>query len=358
MHLNWKGLQPMTAVLLPGQVRAFATEVLRALGMPQDDATIAAEAMVWAGLHGHLWESLWRLEQIAERSKAGGLSLTADWTPVRQHGNTTVLDASDAWGPVAGAHGMRHAIDAAKSFGVGMASVRNCDVTAQMGWYSSRALPERMIGIAITNSVPFFPPWGGASKVLGDQATSIASPAGRHAPIILDMGLDAVSMETLNEALDTGTPLPPGLIVDAAGAPTTDARKWRDGGALLPMGGHRGYGLALMWEVLTGVLSGGHMSTEVRDMRELDQHLGISLFLMAIDPSAFLPYATFVERVDRLIDAIHASPVAPGFDRVRVPGELRAAMARERERDGIPFPAEHLTTLEALAADLGVRCPW
>jgi LDH2 family malate/lactate/ureidoglycolate dehydrogenase len=345
-------------VLPPEQARAFAMEVLGTLGMPEADAAIAAEAMVWAGLRDAIGHSLIRLDQIANRAKAGGLSLTADWTAVRQRGNTTVLDAAHIWGTVAGTHGMRHAIQAAMSFGVGMASVRNCDVTGILGWYSSRALPERMIGIAISNGAPLMPAWGGADKIMGNQVFSIASPAGTHAPIVVDLGMGAASLHLLTEAAATATPLPSGVVVDANGAATSDARKWQDGGALLPMGGHRGYGLSLMWEVLTGVLSGGHMLTEVGTPDELDRQIGCSLFLLAIDPSAFLPYETFAARVDQLIDRVHASPPAPGFDRVRVPGARRAVMAEEREHDGIPFPVEYLTTLEALAADLGVRWPW
>lgn len=343
--------------LQPEAAQAFAVDVLRALGMPEEDAVIAAEAMVWAGLRGAPSHGLARLGQIASRAKAGGLSLTADWTPIRQSGSATLLDAGYAWGIVAGTHGMRHAITAARSYGVGVTSVRNCDVTSIMGWYASRALADRMIGLAITNGAPLMPAWGGATKVMGNQAFAIASPAGRHAPVILDMGIGAAGLDVLAEAAQTGIPLPPDTIVDAEGAPTTDAAKWRDGGSLLPMGGHRGYGLALMWEVLTGVLSGGHTLTELAPPSALEQRAGSSLFLLAIDPAAFLPYQEFAERVDRLIDQVHASPPAPGVERVRVPGELRAELADVRAREGIPLPAEHVVTLKALADELGVGWP-
>src|SRR5690348_9970849 len=115
------------AVLNSDQVRMFALDVLRALGMPDDDASITADSMVWAALRGAPSHSLARLDQIANRAKAGGLSLTADWTPVRQQGNTTLMDAGNGWGIVAGTHGMRHAIRSARKYGIGVASVRNCD---------------------------------------------------------------------------------------------------------------------------------------------------------------------------------------------------------------------------------------
>lgn len=344
-------------VLSPDQVRAFALDVLRALGMPADDASITAESMVWAGLRGVTSHSLARLDQIANRADGGGLSLTADWAPVREQGNTTLMDAGNGWGIVAGTYGMRHAVEKARQFGVGVTSVRNCDNTSIMGWYGWVAVEAGMIGLAINNGTPLMAAWGGAGKIIGNQAFSIACPADRHPPLVLDMGIGAASLGVLNDALATGAPLPPGIAVDASGAPTTDARAWRDGGALVPMGGHRGFGLALMWEVLTGVLAGGSTLAEINPPNLVEKHAGNCMFLLAIEPTAFLPRQEFLARVDRLIDQIHASPPEAGVSSVRVPGEKRARLAAVHERDGIPFPEADMAKLRALAQRLGVRCP-
>jgi LDH2 family malate/lactate/ureidoglycolate dehydrogenase len=344
-------------VLSPEQVRMFALDVLRALGMPDDDASITAESMVWAGLRGSTSHSLARLDQIANRAEGGGLSLTADWTPVREHGNTTLMDAGYGWGIVAGTYGMRRAIDKAREFGIGVTSVRNCDVTSIMGWYAWLAAETGMIGLAVNNGAPLMAAWGGAGKLIGNQAFSIACPADRHPPLVLDMGIGAASLGVLNDALSTGAALPPGIAVDASGVPTTDARAWRDGGALLPMGGHRGFGLALMWEVLTGVLSGGSTLTELNPPNIVDKRAGSCLFLLAIEPAAFLPREEFLARVDRLIDQLHDSPAEAGVDRVRVPGEKRARLTEVHEHDGIPFPGADVAKLRALAERLGVQWP-
>lgn len=344
-------------VLSPAQVRAFALDVLGALGMPGDDASITAESMVWAGLRGVTSHSLVRLDQIANRAEGGGLSLTADWAPVREQGNTTLMDAGNGWGIVAGTYGMRHAVEKARQFGVGVTSVRNCDNTSIMGWYGWVAVEAGMIGLAVNNGTPLMAAWGGAGKIIGNQAFSIACPAGRHPPLVLDMGIGAASLGVLNDALATGAPLPPGIAVDASGAPTTDARAWRDGGALVPMGGHRGFGLALMWEVLTGVLAGGSTLAEINPPNLVEKHAGSCMFLLAIEPTAFLPQKEFLARVDRLIDQIHASPPEAGGGSVRVPGEKPARLAEVHERDGIPFPGADMAKLRALAQRLGVRCP-
>jgi LDH2 family malate/lactate/ureidoglycolate dehydrogenase len=126
---------------------------------------------------------------------------------------------------------------------------------------------------------------------------------------------------------------------------------------LLPMGGHRGYALNVMWEVFTGILSGGKSLTELHSPGELDQPTGNSLFLLAIDPSALMPYDKFIDRVDTLIDNLHASPTASGFDGVRVPGENGAENESRNRRTGIPIPLTDVAKLQPLASELGVSWP-
>lgn len=309
-------------VLSPSAAHAFARDILLALGMPGEDAAVAADSMVWAGLHDRVEYSLIRLNEIARRIHGGALVPAVDWTPVRQQGNVTLIDAGQAWGVVAGARGMRYAIESAHSYGVGIASVRDCDGTEAMGWYSSLAVDERMLGVAVTNNAPQLAAWGGTKKVLGNHAFALAAPVGSHAPIVVDMSLGVAGSVGLE-----------------------------------PMGGHRGFGLGLMWEVLTGVLSGGRMLTELHPAEAVGQPAGNSLFLLAVDPAALLPYSEFLDRAGQLVDRVHASPTAPGVDRVRVPGELGAEVARQRAAAGIPYPQVHMATLRALADRLGVREP-
>lgn len=343
--------------LMPATAHKFATDVLLALGMPAQDAGIVADSMVWAGLCGRITHSLVRLDMLAKRARAGGLSLTTDWKPVREHGVMTLLDANYTWGPLAGARGMRYAIAKAKQLGTGITSIRNCDNTSALSWYTSLAVREQLIGIAISNTLPLLTIWGGAEKLIGNQPISMTVPAGKHPPIVLDQMIGAARLDVPRKAAQAGVPLAPGVAVDADGVPTTDANKYLAGGAMLPAGEHRGSNIALMWEVLTGVLSGGRVLTEIMAHNPADQRTGNSLFLMAIDPEAILPGQEFAKRVDRLIDEVHGARPAPGVERVRVPGDDRAAIADERARQGIPFPAEHVALLERLAAELGVQWP-
>jgi LDH2 family malate/lactate/ureidoglycolate dehydrogenase len=193
--------------------------------------------------------------------------------------------------------------------------------------------------------------------LVGNQPMSFAVPAAKHAPIVVDQMLAAERLDVLRNAGRTGAELPSGVIVDADGAPTTYGRKYVEGGAVLPMGRHRGGSLALVFELLTGVLAGGRMLNQVGGATPSDK-AGNSLFLMALDPGAFFPQNDeFAARVDKFAELVGSATPAPGVERVRVPGDERSELARRRRREGIPYSAEDVAKLRGLAAELGVAWP-
>ena len=349
-------IEAATELITGDRVRTFAAAVLERTGMSPEDARDTADALAWADLRSIPPQGLAKLPLIVARLRAGGNRANASVDAVGDRGAFTVLDAHDAWGHVAGIHGMRTAIEKARTSGVGLAVVRNTSSGSAMGYYALLAVRERMIGIAINDTTPLMPPTGGTAKVLGNQAFAIGCPAGRHDPILMDTATSAITWTGIEEYLVRGEQLPPGLALAADGSPTTDPAAAL-AGIMLPMGGHRGYGLALMFEVLTGVLSGGaRIANELTPLSSLDQPQGVSHFMLAIDPAVALPYDEFTARVDRLIDQIHASPPASGVAHVLVPGERGFEVARARERDGFVIPAEVAAKVRALGAETGV--PW
>ena len=342
----------------PERIRSLAFPLLHALGMSPDDAGITADAMAWNELRGAAGHGLSRILQIHDRSRAGGLNLRVDWTPLRETVATALIDAQDGWGVVAASRAMGLAVDKARDAGVGTVVVRNSDVTSAMGYYPYIAVMAGMVGLAITNSVPLMPPWGGTEVLLGNQAFAIGTPAGTHPPLIFDSSTSAYNMGKMRRAALSDEKLPPGVALDETGEETTDASAALAALRLLPMGGHRGGGLAIMWEVLTGILAGRRSTTEVAGMHQVDRTQGLSLYIQALDPRAFLPYDEFLSRVDRLIDQIHSNPPRSGVDRVRVPGESKARIEAEYRTRGVPVPTELLERLQALCADLGMEWPW
>jgi LDH2 family malate/lactate/ureidoglycolate dehydrogenase len=336
-------------------MRSFATTVLRAVGMPDDDADVTANAMVWAELRDLPMHGVsGKLPQCVRRIRAGVTSAKVDWIPVAETASSVVFDAKNAWGQVAGVHAMRAAIAKARTSGIGMASVRNSSSAAAMGHYASLAIGEGMIGVAITNGPPLMPPPGGTTKVVGNQGFALGAPASRHKPLLFDSALSLISTGEIHTAHERGESLAPGLMLDAKGQPTIDPETAL-AGLYVPIGGHRGFGLALMWEILTGVLAGGsRFGPDVGAPDVYDSAQGVSHFFLALDPARSMPLAEFTARVDDLIDQVHASPPASGVARIYVPGERGYETAERRAREGVPVAAKRLETLMRLAAEVGV----
>lgn len=351
------GIRVGDDVATAARLRDFAVSVLRAVGMADEDAAITAEAMVWADLrdlpsHGVSG----KLAQCVRRIRQGTTAASVRWEPVHARGAMVSYDAGNAWGQVTGARLMRHACALAREHGIGIAVARDSSSAAAMGYYASLALDDGLIGIAITNGNVLMPPPGGTTRVIGNQGFAIGAPARRHRPLLFDSALSLISAGEIHTALERGQELAPGLMLDAEGRPTIDPARALSG-LFLPIGGHRGFGLALMWEVLTGVLSGGErVAAGVGAPDAYDRPQGVSHTFIAIDPTVAMPLDVFRERVDDLIDQIHASPPAQGVERIYAPGERGYENAERRAREGIPLTPKRRDALAALAKEVGV--PW
>jgi LDH2 family malate/lactate/ureidoglycolate dehydrogenase len=343
-----------TVIASAGDLRSFAEAVLRAAKVPAEDSEICADGMIWADLRG-IDMGLKRLTTLIQRLRAGGTLADPKPAVVNESAGFAVLDGHASWGQVASVKAMRIAIAKARKVGIGGCVVRDSGNSLAMGYYPGLAIAEGMIGLAITNAIPLQAPWGGSQKLLGNQAYALGCPAGRHPPILFDSATTAITWVGIHEYQGHGEQIPLGVALDANGNPTTDPATAL-AGLLLPAGGHRGYGLALMWEILTGVLSGGDVFAPL-PVGPYSERAWQSTFLLAIDPAKAMPFHMFVARVDEFIDRIHASPPAPGISRVLVPGEHGAEIAAERQRSGIPLSAARAAELRVLAKDYGVPLP-
>ena len=252
---------------------------------------------------------------------------------------------------------MELAVEKARVAQLGAVVVRNSSSLGALGYYPLVAVRAGMVGLAITNSQPLLAPWGGTTKLLGNQAYAIGCPASRYDPLLLDMSNTAASQGNILMALERGEQLGPGLAFDREGRPTTDPAAALEG-LLAPAGGHKGYGLALMWEVLTGVLGGLAFGANVGALEDLSRPQEVSHFLLALDPAAYLPLDLFTARIDSLIEQIRSVPPAPGVERPYAPGEQGFARAAAREREGIPLSARRQAELTALARKVGVELPF
>jgi LDH2 family malate/lactate/ureidoglycolate dehydrogenase len=341
-------------LLLAARIRTFASTVLERIGMGSGDAAVVADALAWADLRGISAQGLTKLPVIVARVRAGGTASRPPARIVSETAAVTVYDAASEWGQVSGVRAMRAAVRKAADTGVGMSIVRNAGSLGALGYYVMLAAEQGQIGLAVNNSSPLLQAWGGTEPILGNQGFAIGAPSGGPVPLLLDTALSSITLTRIHELMAVRARLPDGVAVDSDGRPTTDPGEALAGG-LLPSGGRRGFGLAIMFEVLSGVLSGGaSFADSVRPLSELNQPQGVSQFFLAIDPRVVMPLAEFTSRVDALVEVIHRSPPAPGVDRVRAPGERAAAVAARREHDGVPFAEPELVKLRALGAEYGV----
>jgi LDH2 family malate/lactate/ureidoglycolate dehydrogenase len=337
------------------RLRQFCQAVFEKLGLSSEDAALIAEYFVWTELRGLPFVGARRIPEFAARLREGGSRLPTNGgaTIVHERDAFALVDAHHSFAQVSCLRAMDMAIEKAESAGVGVIVVRDTTSAGNLGYYAMHAAERGMIGMAINNTAPVMAAWGGAGGVMGAQPFAVATPAGRHDPLLLDMTNSVMSMVRMHEYQARGESLPDGAALSADGAPTNDPAA-AIAGTLLPFG-HRAYGLAVMWEVITGVLAGGpRFGGNVGLPSHHRDPMGVTIFLQAIDPTSSIGYESFTARVDELIDHLHASPTAHGVDRVRVPGERSAALARTRSAQGIPMPADVVRALTELGSELGV----
>ncbi len=328
--------------------------ILESVGVPPDQAQMTAEVVVEGDLRGVESHGVLRLPAYVHRVQKGLMKAVTEVKTVVERPATVLLDAGGGFGQVAGIHAIDRAIEKARQNGVGTVAVRNANHFGVAAYYAMRALPHRMIGMVASNAAPSMAAWGGAAPVLGTNPICIAIPTGLDVDIVLDMASSQVARGKIRLAAVKGEPIPPGWALDAAGRPTQDPQEALKG-TLMPMGGPKGYGLALVVDVLAGVMTGADFSVRMASVHDLERPTSVGFVMQAVDISAFIPWEEFTARMRELVDIVRGSPRAPGVERIYLPGEIEWLKAQERRQNGVPVSRSVLRELEALAEELGVR---
>lgn len=326
----------------------FTDRVLRAAGVDERESRVVADNLITANMRGIDSHGIIRLPLYAERLEAGLIAARTEVSVVRQTPGTCVLDAHNGWGAVAGLAGMREAIARARQVGTGVAVVRRSNHFGIAAYYAREALAANMIGVAMTNASPSMSPWGGRQPYFGTNPICVAVPAGGERPVIYDGATSVVAIGKLVLAAKKGEQIPPAWAVDREGRPTTDPRAAVDAGNLMPMGGYKGYGFALMVDVLSGILAGAAFGPHISSLRKLDAPQDVGHFFAALDIAAFTDPAAFQSEMERMVREIRESPRAPGSERIYLPGEIEWEFQERRRREGIPAPPEVLGELRQL----------
>ncbi|MBI3912494.1 MAG: Ldh family oxidoreductase [Armatimonadetes bacterium] len=340
------------------ELLSFATEIVRAMGTSADEAEVIARSLVDANLAGHDSHGVIRLEQYAQMVRVGAIILGGPVTVIKETPATALLDGGWNFGQLVARRAMDVALRKARQWGVSTVSVRNSNHLGRLGEYTLLAAKAEMIGIGCVNNHGhgnIVAPFGGMDGRLATNPISIASP-GPERPLLLDITTSVVAEGKVRVKRNVGERVPLGWLINYRGEPTTDPNDlYTDPpGAILPLGGevaHKGYGLAVMVDVLAGALSGAGCS------QSATARPGNATFFTVVDIGKFVPLEEFRRHVEVLINHVRASPLAPGGREILMPGEVEFREEERRRREGIPIDPETWRQLVECARELGVAAP-
>ena len=345
---------PMMRVELH-ELQRFTYETFMALGLSDEQAELSAHALLYSELRFHpgQGQGVRRLGAYRERLEGKLIDKDAPFEIVKESPALALVDAHNGLGSVTGIKAMRLAVQKAKVCGVGSVIVRGGTHYGSSAVHASEALNEGCLGLALTNAGPEMAAWGGATPVVGTNPWAIAAPSNKGFPVVLDIALTTAGKGMMRWLEREGHTMPRDWALTPAGEETDDPASAMQG-ALLGIGQYKGYGLSLMTDALTGVLSGGAFGTE--PYSDPARH-NVSHTFLAFDIAWFMPLDDYKARMGRFIDTVKVSRLRPGFSEVLVPGELEHRRVTEKAENGVPLDRVVFEELLELAASLGVAAP-
>lgn len=357
-----------TAYIPVDLMHRFMVDVFHKMGVPRQEAEIIAEILITSDLRGIESHGVGRLRMYYDRIKQGRILAQTKLTIVKETETTAVLDGGFGMGHVVAHRAMEMALDKAKAFGMGAVAVRNSTHFGIAGYYPLMAIKRDMIGLTVTNARPSIAPTFGVEPMLGTNPIAFGCPTDEACPFLFD-GATSITQRGKIEVLDRAEkPTPAGWIIDQEGKSVTDSAAILDGltkstNALLPlggfgdhMGGHKGYGLATVVELLSAALQDGKYLRAITGFDENGKptFLGVGHFFLAMDIEHFVPVATFKRVAGSILRDLRGSVKAPGHDRIYTANEKEWEMERVVRAQGIPANANLQKDVAYVRADLGL----
>ncbi|KAJ5362190.1 Malate/L-lactate dehydrogenase [Penicillium brevicompactum] len=326
------------------QARAYARSLLVANGVPEGNAETIARCLVEADLRGVDTHGINRLPSYMKRLRQGVMDPQASPTVETKTPVVAMVDGNNSFGFLAATAAMDFAITAAKTYGIGMASVKRSNHFGMGACYALQAAREGMMSLVFTNSSPAMAAWGSKEKIIGVSPLACGAPGGVEKPFILDMAPSTAARGKLYKAVRRSEKIPRDWALDANGHQTDDPADALKG-VMLPMGGPKGSALAIMMDVFSGVLSGSAFAGNVCGPYDPSRVSDVGHLVIAIKPDIFLSIDEFKDRMDYLFKRVTQSEKAPGTERVFFPGEIEQLNQESREKTGIPYVEEEIRTL-------------
>jgi len=339
------------------ELTLFAGRLLDAVGVPPAKSRLVAESLVAANLRGVDSHGLQLLPYYLEQIEWGDMDAKAEGRVISESGSCLHYDGQNGIGQAVAETCCAHAVRMAAASGLAMVVARESNHFGAAAFWAQKMADAGQIGIVMCNASPLVPPWQGREGRLGTNPICMAVPGGEEHPWLLDMATTTVAAGKIFKANINGQPqIPANWAMDSEGVPTTDTQTALKG-LLMPLGGYKGSGLAMMAEILCAVLSGGAMSTELGGIRFRGKPVRVSQMFMAIDIARFLPVGEFRARMDRLIRTMKTTPPAKGYSEVLVAGDPEWRMEQERRKSGIPIGPGTWKALCEAGDRLGVAAP-
>ena len=337
-------------------LETLARGIFQAIQVPPPGAAWMAELLVRANLRGHDSHGVIRIPQYIASWKKGDANPTAEPVVVQEGPATALVDGKLGFGQIVARRGMEVAMQKATAVGVSTVGVFNSNHIGRLADYTEMALERDMLAILAVNAGGAgqrMAPWGGRAPRLSTNPIAFACPTGGGVPISFDIATTMAAEGKVRVKRNRKEPLPPGWVLDADGNPTTDpnAIYGNPPGTILPVGGHKGYALALMIEVLAGIVARGGYS------RENPGPVMNGIFMVVVDISRFVAPGTFRDEVDDLIRYLKSSPTVPGVDQILAPGEPEAITEAKRRQAGIFVEDQTWGQIEEVARELNVAIP-
>ena len=338
------------------QLEEFTASVMRALGLPLEDAATVAALMVDADMQGSDGHGVIRLAPYAKRILAGGINLNPDIKVIQERTAMALVDGDNGMGHLVMKKATELAIHKARTAGIAWVGSRLSNHAGPASLYARMALQHDMIGLyfAVGNA-NHLPPWGGLDMLLSTNPIAAAIPTLNEAPVVLDMATTVAAYGKVKAKAQRGEMMPEGWMIDRQGKPLLDPTKSEEG-FLLPIGGYKGYGLSLIVGILAGTLNGAAMGSQVIDFnKDFSTTTNTGQAIAIMDPSAFGDITEFKQNVDTLVRELRGSERMPGVDRIWLPGEQSHEKRLSNEAQGILLAPSLMKQLNDLSAQLNIK---
>ena len=334
------------------KLKKVISEILKGYGENEESALLAADCLVKADMRGISTHGTYLLIPMFQRIKAGMLILPTKITLVKENNATSIIDGGNGLGQLAARKAMCISIEKAKKYGIALTLVRNTNNISFLGYYSNFAAQEGMIGFVGCNAASSMAPWGSSEAFLGANPISISIPAKNKKSIVMDMSSSVVARGKIRKASRNKEEIPLGWAIDKEGNPTTDPNEALKG-TLLPIAGPKGSALAIIVDIIAGMLSGSRFGLEVKTFHELEGATGVGVFCMAIDIKKFYDLDCFCSMVDSYICSIKNLKKVKNVSEVYLPGELEFISEQKSRKEGIKLDSKITESLNDILEKLG-----